>query len=325
MKQIVWLGPEIVDDIKRLFDQRKYADAYDVIINNTDWDQFDGKKWFIAAAGVNRNEGYASSFIKTYTLIANKIQTEGKKNISDLQIKKASNKIAKHILTHVINNKGLVPSFDQLQKIDYEISTTELQLQTLQWAGTPFGIFPGCEGPVPDKLSDWSLVLIATEYAIVSSLYEGSTTYIKSFFDHAFNNAYLKEGKKMKTKHHFKMLYDGDCPICRAEVSWLTKCNKDGYLEFEDISKTDNSDDQRSYGKSKQELLDRIHGVTEEGELISGVEVFRHSYNSVGLGWMMAPSKWPLFEPISDWGYTLFAKHRVRLGRLIDKVIARFV
>ncbi len=65
MKQIVWLGPEIVDDIKRLFDQRKYADAYDVIINNTDWDQFDGKKWFIAAVGVNRYEGYAPSILTT--------------------------------------------------------------------------------------------------------------------------------------------------------------------------------------------------------------------------------------------------------------------
>jgi len=325
MKQIVWLSPEIVEEIETLFNQGKYADAYDVIINNTDFNQFDGKKWFVAAAGVNRGEGYASAFIKTYTLIANRIHTHDKNHISDQEIKKTSNNIAKYILTRVTKNCGLVPSFEQLQKIDYEIATTELGLQPLQWAGTPFGLFPGCHGPIPAKLRDWSLVLMATEYAIVSSLYEGTTDYIKVFFDHAFSNSYLKEETKMKTKHHFKMIYDGDCPICRAEVKWLTKFNKEGYLEFEDISKTDNSDDQRIYGKPKQELLDRIHGVTEDGLLVSGVEVFRQSYNSVGLGWMMAPSKWPIFKPISDWAYTLFAKHRVSLGRTIDKIVAWFV
>lgn len=326
MKQIIWFNPEIVKEITLLFDQNLYSDAYDVIINNTDTHSYDGKKWFIAAVGVNRSAGYASSFIRTYTQIAKLVRTEDKNQVpDDKAINYASDKIARHILSRIIKNQGLLPTFNQLQQIDFKYSSTELNLQPLQWAGTPFGLFPGCHGPVPHKLSDWTLVLRATEYAIVSSVYEGTASYIKSFFDHAFNNTYLKGDRKMNSKQHFKMLYDGDCPICRAEVKWLTKWNKDGYLEFEDVSHTDDNEDQRKYGKSKQQLMDRIHGVTENGELISGVEVFRKSYDSVGLGWMMAPSKWPLFSTIADWSYNIFARHRVRLGRFIDKIIALFV
>lgn len=285
MKQIAWLSPKIVEQIKRLFREIKYSSAYDVIINNTDLIHYDGKKWFIAAVGVNRREGYASSFIRTYTQIAKRILAIDRHQIpNNNEIDYVSNKIAHTILTRVIKNEGLLPTFDQLQLLDYEITTTELNLQPLQWAGTPFGVFPGCHSSVPHLFSDWTLVLRATEYAIFSALYEGTANYIKIFFDHSFSNTFSNKDATMNTKQHFKMLYDGDCPICRAEVKWLTRWNKEGYLKFEDISKADTDENQRRYGKSKQQLLDRIHGVTEQGKLIDGVEVFRKSYDSVGLG-----------------------------------------
>jgi predicted DCC family thiol-disulfide oxidoreductase YuxK len=33
-----------------------------------------------------------------------------------------------------------------------------------------------------------------------------------------------------------KMLYDGTCPICHAEVAWLSKWNRQGRLAFEDVT-----------------------------------------------------------------------------------------
>jgi len=34
----------------------------------------------------------------------------------------------------------------------------------------------------------------------------------------------------------FKLLYDGKCPLCRREASFLQKRNRPGWLTFEDIT-----------------------------------------------------------------------------------------
>lgn len=34
----------------------------------------------------------------------------------------------------------------------------------------------------------------------------------------------------------FRLLYDGNCPICRREVSWLRNRDRAGNIELEDIA-----------------------------------------------------------------------------------------
>jgi len=109
-----------------------------------------------------------------------------------------------------------------------------------------------------------------------------------------------------------KVLYDGDCPLCMREVAMLTRRDPDGRsARFEDIAAA--GFDASSYGRTHAELMARIHGVLPDGTLIEGVEVFRRVYSAVGLGWLAAPSGWPLLRPLFDAAYRGFARNRLRL------------
>ena len=118
----------------------------------------------------------------------------------------------------------------------------------------------------------------------------------------------------------FKMLYDGDCPFCRREVRWLQRWNRQGHLDFEDVASPDF--DSSRYGKTREELLGVIHGVCPDGRIVSRLEVFRQAYRAVGLGWLIAPTAWPLLKWMFDRLYALFAEHRVQLGRLFGRSCA---
>jgi predicted DCC family thiol-disulfide oxidoreductase YuxK len=50
-----------------------------------------------------------------------------------------------------------------------------------------------------------------------------------------------------------------------------------------------------------------------DGSLVRGMEVFRRAYDAVGLGWLLAPTRWPILRSIFDAGYSWFARNRLRL------------
>ncbi|MHC4402482.1 MAG: hypothetical protein ACYTG0_22695 [Planctomycetota bacterium] len=47
------------------------------------------------------------------------------------------------------------------------------------------------------------------------------------------------------------------------------------------------------------------------------MEAVREAYRSVGLGWLVAPTRLPLLRHLSGCIYGLFARYRVPLGRLL--------
>jgi len=107
-------------------------------------------------------------------------------------------------------------------------------------------------------------------------------------------------------------LHDGECPLCAREVAMLRRLDRGrGRLAFDDIAAP--GFDASRYGRSQAELMARIHGVLPDGTLIEGVEVFRRAYAAVGLGWLVAPTRWPLLRPLSDAAYRWFARNRLRL------------
>jgi predicted DCC family thiol-disulfide oxidoreductase YuxK len=61
-----------------------------------------------------------------------------------------------------------------------------------------------------------------------------------------------------------------------------------------------------------RELMARIHGVLPDGSLVEGVEVFRQAYAAVGLGWLVAPTRWPGLRRLADLAYRVFARNRLR-------------
>ena len=119
---------------------------------------------------------------------------------------------------------------------------------------------------------------------------------------------------------HFKLLYDGECPLCQREVRWLQRLNRSGRLAFEDVSSP--GFDPSRYGATRAELLGVIHGVFPDGHIVRKVAVFREAYRAVGYGWLLTPTGWPLLRWVFDKLYALFARYRVPIGRLFGRSCA---
>jgi len=110
----------------------------------------------------------------------------------------------------------------------------------------------------------------------------------------------------------YRILIDGDCPICRHEARLIERIDKGrGLVEIVDIS--DENFDPGVYGTDYVTLMGRIHGVTPDGEMKTGMQVFRDVYASLGWGWLWAPTGWPVLRPIFDALYRWFARNRYRL------------
>jgi len=110
---------------------------------------------------------------------------------------------------------------------------------------------------------------------------------------------------------HVQIFYDGECPLCAREISMLRRLDRGrGRIAFEDIAEP--GFDAGVYGLDRAALMARIHASLPDGSLIEGVEVFRRAYAAVGLGWMVAPTRWPLIRNVTEAAYTLFAKNRLR-------------
>lgn len=109
------------------------------------------------------------------------------------------------------------------------------------------------------------------------------------------------------------LLIDGKCPLCKREAALLGRRDRKGRLAFVDIASP--SFEPGEYGRTQEELMGAIHAVTPEGEMVTGVEVFRRAYAAIGLGWLLAPTRWPLLRPIAYAAYCVFAHIRPRLQR----------
>ena len=107
----------------------------------------------------------------------------------------------------------------------------------------------------------------------------------------------------------FRILMDGGCPLCRREgrfVEWVDAGRN--RVVIEDISRPDF--DPSRYGLNHEQVMREIHGVTWDGRILRGMEVFRKAYGLLGLGFLLAPTGWPIIRPIADAAYRLFARNR---------------
>ena len=118
----------------------------------------------------------------------------------------------------------------------------------------------------------------------------------------------------------FKLLYDGGCPFCLREMRWLQRWNRHGRLAFEDVAAP--GFDPARYGVTRERVMGVIHGVFPDGRIVRMVEVFRQAYRAVGLGWLLAPTGWPVFRWFFDALYGIFARYRVPLGRRFGRSCA---
>ncbi|MEM9120734.1 MAG: DUF393 domain-containing protein [Cyanobacteria bacterium P01_F01_bin.56] len=123
----------------------------------------------------------------------------------------------------------------------------------------------------------------------------------------------LASGKQPPEAWQIKLLYDGDCPLCLREVNFLQKKDAGrGWVKFIDIA-SDAYDPAEHGGVDFATAMGRIHAVLADGTVIKNVEVFRQIYDILGIGWIYAPTRWPLIGPIVDGLYDIWADLRLRV------------
>ena len=112
-------------------------------------------------------------------------------------------------------------------------------------------------------------------------------------------------------------LYDGGCPLCLREVELLGRKDRQRHgeqlkLAFVDIDQPEYNPDSYA-GISYREAMGRIHAIDASGAVLRDVEVFRRAYELIGLGWLYAPTQWPLLRPLTNLAYGIWANMRLRI------------
>lgn len=117
----------------------------------------------------------------------------------------------------------------------------------------------------------------------------------------------------IKPSWKIKLLYDGDCPLCVREVNFLTKKDRGrGIVNFVDIA--DLNYDPKDNGEIDfATAMGRIHAILADGTIIKNVEVFRRVYEELGIGWIYAITKIPVFGAIANKIYSIWADWRLKL------------
>ena len=109
------------------------------------------------------------------------------------------------------------------------------------------------------------------------------------------------------------VLYDRACPVCRIEMERLKARDKHERLVLLDISSPAFSE--QSWGVSHAEASAALHVFTVDNQWLIGMAAIHHVYRQVGLGWLMAPTRWPIVAPIADRFYLYFARNRYVFSR----------
>ena len=111
------------------------------------------------------------------------------------------------------------------------------------------------------------------------------------------------------------LLFDGGCPLCRREVTVLERRDRRLHgdhptLAFVDIDQP-NYDPRNHQGITYRQAMGRIHGVETNGTVLQDLAVFRRAYELVELGWLYAPTRWPLVGALAEAAYGLWARLRL--------------
>lgn len=119
----------------------------------------------------------------------------------------------------------------------------------------------------------------------------------------------------MTSLEKLTLFYDGTCPLCQAEILYLSRRNQAGLLDFVDIHSE--RYDPNTVGVSCEQALAAMYGQYANGKLIQGVEVFPEAYRRANLpvmAWVF--SRKPL-RPFLQVGYRFFAKNRHTISKLL--------
>jgi predicted DCC family thiol-disulfide oxidoreductase YuxK len=106
---------------------------------------------------------------------------------------------------------------------------------------------------------------------------------------------------KAESLPRLELYFDGGCPLCRREIQCLKRRDRQRLLSFVDINAGEF--DAGRLGLSQSEFMSKIHARTNEGHWVTGVDVFRQTYERLGFVWLVRFSRvWPIAR-LLDWAY----------------------
>lgn len=120
-----------------------------------------------------------------------------------------------------------------------------------------------------------------------------------------------------------KIYYDGQCPLCQAEILMLRARNRRGLLLFEDVAAPAYAP--ATDGISCAAALEQIHGRLGSGEILTGPAVFAEAYRRADLPLMAWLFSRPWLTPLLNPAYRFFARHRHAISRTIGPALLQIV
>lgn len=117
------------------------------------------------------------------------------------------------------------------------------------------------------------------------------------------------------------LFYDGACPLCQAEILFLSGRNQARLLDFVDI----HSDrfDPHKVGVSCEDALAAMYGQLASGRLIQGIAVFPEAYRRANLPRLANFFSYRPLQPFFRLVYLLFAKNRHAISSLLGPAALR--
>ncbi|MGL4836872.1 MAG: thiol-disulfide oxidoreductase DCC family protein [Shewanella sp.] len=112
-----------------------------------------------------------------------------------------------------------------------------------------------------------------------------------------------------------RIFYDGNCPLCRAEMRQLKARDPENKIELVDLNAEHFS---TRFSYIDKDYANRIlHGETASGQVLLGLDVTCQAWALTGTRPWVQVLRLPLIKPIADWCYLRFAKHRYRISYLL--------
>ena len=115
--------------------------------------------------------------------------------------------------------------------------------------------------------------------------------------------------------------FDGACPLCRTEIDYYRRCDRDGALCFVDVSEASAA---MPTDLDRARALQRFHVRVNDGSLVSGAAAFIEVWRRLP-GWRMAAwiAALPGVPAMLELGYRLFLLVRPGIARRFGRSLAR--
>lgn len=127
----------------------------------------------------------------------------------------------------------------------------------------------------------------------------------------------MVKSKLISTSDLLTIFYDGNCPMCSAEMQHLKRSDSDHLIELVNLHQSDFSE---QYPHINVDDAMRILHGSYQGKLLLGLEVTHRAWTLVGKGFWVAPLNWPVVKPVSHWVYCWVAKYRHPISAFLSKV-----